>query len=128
MRFRTLASLAAVLALCAAAAPGPAPAPAADAPAREGTAMGDPSKPFTHFRVGNKNVKSMLLEGNVLWVGTSGGVVRYDTSSGAFKLYDIQSGLLSNGIFHVGRVRGKLAVGTYGGGLSLLDEKTGKWD
>ena len=128
MHFQLFASLAVAIALCAAAAPSPSPTPPAAAPEREGTALGDPSKPFTHFRVGNKNVKSMLLEGNVLWVGTSGGVVRYDTGNGAFKLYDIQSGLLSNGIFHVSRVRGKLAVGTYGGGLSLLDEKTGKWD
>jgi hypothetical protein len=29
-------------------------------------------------------------------------------------------------VFHVSRLDGKLAIGTYGGGLSLLDEKTGK--
>jgi ligand-binding sensor domain-containing protein len=101
---------------------------AAQAPQREGKVATDAAAPFTHFRVGNRNVKSMLLEGDVLWVGTSGGVVRYDVKSGQFKLYDIASGLLSNGIFHVSRVRGKLAVGTYGGGLSILDEKTGKWE
>lgn len=110
----------------AAGAPAPAPAVAAQ-PVREGKASPDPGA-FTHFRVGNKNVKSMFLEGDVLWVGTSGGVIRYDTRRGDFKLYDVQSGLLSNGIFHVARLRGRLAVGTYGGGLSLLDEKTGKWD
>jgi ligand-binding sensor domain-containing protein len=93
-----------------------------------GTTPEDKSQPYTHFRVGNKNVKSMFLEGSVLWVGTSGGVIRYDTKTDNFKLYDNQTGLLSNGIFHIDRIRGKLAVGTYGGGLSLLDEKTGKWD
>jgi len=108
------------------------PAIAADTPPaavpHTGTTPEDKSQPYTHFRVGNKNVKSMFLEGTVLWVGTSGGVIRYDTKTDNFKLYDNQTGLLSNGIFHIDRIRGKLAVGTYGGGLSLLDEKTGKWD
>ena len=31
---------------------------------------------FTHFRVGNRNVKGMLADGNQVWVGTSGGVIR----------------------------------------------------
>ncbi|HET9653505.1 MAG TPA: two-component regulator propeller domain-containing protein [Usitatibacter sp.] len=108
------------------------PAMAADAPPtaaeRTGKTVEDKSAPYTHFRVGNKNVKSMLLEGSVLWVGTSGGVIRYDTKTDDYRLYDNQTGLLSNGIFHIGRIRGRLAVGTYGGGLSLLDEKSGKWD
>lgn len=95
---------------------------------REGKAAHDPAKPFTHFRVGNRNVKSIFTEGNVVWVGTSGGVVRYDTKTQDYKLYDNKNGLLSNGVFWVGRIRGKLAAGTYGGGLSLLEESTGKWE
>jgi ligand-binding sensor domain-containing protein len=94
---------------------------------REGKVSVDPAAKFTHFRVGNKNVKSMYLDGKVLWVGTSGGLVRYDTRDDSFKLFDARNGLLSNGMFYVGRVKGQIAVGTYGGGLSLLDEKTGKW-
>ena len=93
---------------------------------REGKAAEPVNAPFTHFRVGNKNVKSMLAEGDVLWVGTSGGVIRYNVKTEDFKLYDIKSGLLSNSVFHVSRLDGKLAIGTYGGGLTLLDEKTGK--
>lgn len=97
-------------------------------PQREGKAGNvDPAAKFTHFRVGNKNVKSIFVDGKVVWVGTSGGVVRYDTRDDSYKLFDVKSGLLSNGVFYVGRVKGKLAVGTYGGGLSLLDENTGKW-
>ena len=95
---------------------------------REGNVAHDPGKPFTHFRVGNRNVKSIFTEGNVVWVGTSGGVVRYDTKTQDYKLYDNKNGLLSNGVFWVGRIRGKLAAGTYGGGLSLLEESTGKWE
>ncbi len=133
MLARTTAALIVVLAGSAWAAPEARPTAAAPAaPAaqteRSGKASPDPSKPFTHFRVGNRNVKSIYLDGSVLWVGTSGGVIRYDTKSEEFKLLDIQSGLLSNGVFHVSRIRGKLAVGTYGGGLSLLDEKSGKWE
>ncbi len=80
---------------------------------------------FNHFRVGNKNVKRLYLDGEVLWVGTSGGAVRHDPRDGSVRLYDTQSGLLSNGIFHVGRIDlgkdgSRLALGTYGGGLALL--------
>ena len=94
---------------------------------REGKVTVDPAAKFTHFRVGNKNVKSIYLDGSVVWVGTSGGVVRYDTKDDSFTLFDARNGLLSKGMFFVGRVKGRIAVGTYGGGLSLLDDKTGKW-
>ena len=43
---------------------------------REGKVTVDPAAKFTHFRVGNKNVKSIYLDGSVVWVGTSGGFVR----------------------------------------------------
>ncbi len=102
--------------------------PAKAAPSASGTVAEPANRDFTHFRVGNKNVKSLFAEGSVLWVGTSGGVIRYDTKAEDFKLFDVKSGLLSNGIFHVSRVQGRIALGTYGGGLSLLDEKTGQWE
>ncbi|MBK7898314.1 MAG: regulator [Azonexus sp.] len=103
------------------------PPVAPQAQEREGKVAVDASAKFTHFRVGNKNVKSIYADGKVVWVGTSGGVVRYDTRDDSFKLFDARNGLLSNGMFFVGRVKGQIAVGTYGGGLSLLDEKSGKW-
>ena len=83
---------------------------------------------YTHFSVGNGNVKSMYSENDIVWIGTSSGVVKYNTKTDAHQVYDNRSGLLSNGIFYVGRVKGQLAVGTYGGGLSLLvSEETGEW-
>jgi ligand-binding sensor domain-containing protein len=82
---------------------------------------------FTHFRVGNKNVKRLFVDGDFVWVGTSGGVVRYDTRNDDYKLFDVRSGLLSNGVFHVGKLDGRIVVGTYGGGLSLLDPVTEQW-
>jgi ligand-binding sensor domain-containing protein len=83
---------------------------------------------FTHFRVGNRNVKRLFVDGDIVWVGTSGGLVRYDTRADRYRLLDARSGLMSNGVFHVGRVDGRIAVGTYGGGLSLLDPVTERWE
>lgn len=88
----------------------------------------DRSKKFTHFRVGNKNVKRIFADGKIMWIGTSGGVIRYDTTTDDYKLYDVRSGLLSNGVFHVGKLQGRIVLGTYGGGMSLLDEVGGKWE
>lgn len=88
----------------------------------------DPSDRFSHFRVGNKNVKSIFADGPVVWVGTSGGVVRYDTAKDDYKVFDARNGLLSNGIFFVGKIQGRITVGTYGGGMSIYDEAGAKWE
>ncbi len=109
--------------------PGTAPnAAATGMPQQQGKVQTDPNAKFTHFRVGNRNVKSMLLDGKVIWVGTSGGVVRYDMTTDEYRLFDSRNGLLSNGIFHVSKLDGRIMVGTYGGGMSLYDEKQDKWD
>jgi len=80
---------------------------------REGKVTGaDPAQKFTHFRVGNKNVKRIYVDGDTVWVGTSGGAVRYDTRTDDYKLFDIKSGLLSNGVFHVGKMGERVVVGT----------------
>ncbi len=83
---------------------------------------------FSHFRVGNRNVKGMFADGNDVWVGTSGGVIRYDLNSNDYKLYDVKNkSLISNGVFHVSKLRGKIIVGTYGGGLSMYSPDTDQW-
>lgn len=83
---------------------------------------------FTHFRVGNRNVKGMMVDGNSVWVGTSGGAIRYDLTKDDYKLYDVNNGsLISNGVFHVSKIRDKVVVGTYGGGLSVYNPATDKW-
>lgn len=106
-----------------------AAAQAAAAPEqREGKVQVDPTSWFTHFRVGSKNVKSIFSDGKLIWVGTSGGVIRYDTASDEYKLYDARNGLLSNGVFHVGKLGGRLLVGTYGGGMSLFDATKQTWE
>jgi len=97
----------------------PAAHPPVDAP--------DPAAHFTHFRVGDSNIKAILADDDIIWVGTSGGVIRYDTSSDSYKLYDNRTGLLANGIFHLSKLDGQIVAGTYGGGMSILDQQTETW-
>jgi len=104
------------------------PVPAAGVPDAQGVVSApDPDAHFTHFRVGNRNVKSILADGTIIWVGTSGGVIRYDTANDSYKLYDNRTGLLANGIFHLSKLDGRLVAGTYGGGLSILNEENETW-
>ncbi len=78
---------------------------------------------FTHFRIGNRNVKSIFAEEDTVWVGTSGGLIRYDSETDDYRLFDVRNGLLANGVFHVSRwSEDKMFVGTYGGGLAIYDE------
>lgn len=85
------------------------------------------NNPFVHFRVGNRNVKSIFADDGIVWIGTSGGVIRYDVAADKYKLFDNQSGLLSNGVFHVSRLGKRILVGTYGGGLSVYDPDADAW-
>jgi ligand-binding sensor domain-containing protein len=87
----------------------------------------DQDAKFTHFRVGERNVKQILADGDIMWVGTSGGVIRYNINTDDYKLYDTRSGLLANGIFHISKLNDQLVVGTYGGGMSILDESSQTW-
>ncbi|WP_207063265.1 two-component regulator propeller domain-containing protein [Motiliproteus sp. SC1-56] len=114
-----------------------APAPTAAAPAAvspeslvapQAPAAEAPASKFTHFRVGQRNVKSIYAaDDGIVWVGTSGGLVRYDTNLNDYQHYSVKNGLLANGVFHVSAINDAIAVGTYGGGLSLLDPRTGDW-
>ena len=69
----------------------------------------------------------MLADGDTLWVGTSGGVIRYLPGQDDYRLYDNRSGLLANGVFRIAKLNGKLAVGTYGGGLAVMMDDTPSW-
>ena len=107
--------------------------PAVQAQPQREVALFDDAAPaagprFSHFRVGNRNVKSMYADERYIWVGTSGGVIRYDTELDDYQLYNNKnSGLLSNGIFHVSRLGKKMVVGTYGGGMALFDPEADSW-
>src|SRR4030065_2968158 len=95
---------------------------------REGKVHVDPNAKFTHFRVGNRNVKSILLDAKAAWVGTSGGVTRYDTGPDEYRLFDARNGLLSNGVFYVGKLDGRILAGTSGGGMCLYEAATDQWE
>lgn len=86
------------------------------------------SATFTHFQVGNRNVKGMYANGDEVWVGTSGGAIRYDLKKEDYKVYDVNNGsLISNGVFHVSKLGNNIMIGTYGGGLSAFDLTTQTW-
>ena len=117
------------------AAQQPPPAPA-QSPERTG-AVEETDNPFsqqenahfTHYRIGNRNVKSIYAEADKVWVGTSGGVIRYQPENDDYRLFDFRNGLLANGIFHVSRwTENKMLIGTYGGGLAIYDEDRDKFD
>lgn len=88
----------------------------------------NPDAKFTHFRVGQRNVKQILPDGDLMWIGTSGGVIRYNINTDEYRLFDLRSGLLANGIFHLSKMNGRLVAGTYGGGMAIYDEPNDKWD
>jgi ligand-binding sensor domain-containing protein len=70
---------------------------------------------------------SLALDHQYLWVGTKGGLVRFDTLSYDAKLYDkTNSGLPVNAVTSLVMDRtGRLWIGTYGGGVARLDR--GVW-
>ncbi len=72
------------------------------------------------FSLNTRNIKVLTGQGKFLWMGTSNGVIRYDTTTANdYEVFDNQNVLLSNGIFAI--VMDPLNrpwIGTYGGGLS----------
>lgn len=83
---------------------------------------------FQQFKMGQRNVKKILAEKDQVWIGSSAGLVKYDLTSEDYDFYNNRNGLIANGVFAIERLaNGKLAVGTYGGGLAILDENKGDW-
>ena len=93
---------------------------------REGKAQADPNANVTHFRVGERNVKNIFIDGKVVWVGTSSGLIRYDTGDDSFRLFDTRDGLRSAAVLRVTKLEGRIAAGT-ADGLALYDGGN-KWE
>jgi len=69
-------------------------------------------------------VKTLAFDGDILWIGTTNGLLKYDLKAETQKVYTTKDGLLSN-MIHTITIGPKGApwVGTYGGGLSHFDGK-----
>jgi ligand-binding sensor domain-containing protein/signal transduction histidine kinase len=75
-------------------------------------------------------VSALLEEGPVLWIGTEGGLTRFDRNRGTFRhfVHDPRDGrsIGSDAVWKIFRdSRGDLWIGTWGGGLNLLDRSSG---
>jgi ligand-binding sensor domain-containing protein len=106
------------------------PLPAGHPPAsgQDAGAGGGHAVPRTaQFRIGRGNVKAILDDGDDVWIGTSKGLIHYDRKRNKYLTYDNTSGLLSNGVFYVGKIRREIWVGTYGGGLSVFEPDSRQW-
>ncbi len=83
-------------------------------------------EPYPHilkketFTINTRNIKVLKENGKYLWIGTSNGLLRYDTQGQEeIEVYDNTNKLLSNGIFSIAIDKKNLPwIGTYGGGLS----------
>lgn len=85
---------------------------------------------FTNFETG-ANVKSLAFEDEILWLGLSNGIIRYNTRTAEehqiYTSHTTRGGLLSNGIYKIFVDRSGIKwVGTYGGGLSRFDDRQWK--
>jgi len=87
------------------------------------------SEPGSKNSLNNDRVNVFLEENNYLWIGTEGGLNRYNKKDGAFKSYvhdplNIKS-IGSNAVWALCKDKqGNLWVGTWGGGLNRFDYNT----
>ena len=96
-----------------------------------GTAVATPAAPYTpygdnwlYFTNGNA-IQSLAMEGSTLWVGTEGGVVRWDVTTGQYVKYTTADGLADNDVLAVAvDGAGSKWFGTGSGGVSRFDGVT----
>ncbi|HOV99332.1 MAG TPA: two-component regulator propeller domain-containing protein [Bacteroidota bacterium] len=77
----------------------------------------------------NRQVNTFLEEGDDLWIGTEGGLNRYNRKTGIFKHYihnpDDKKSIGANAVWAICKDRrGNLWVGTWGGGLNKFNYGT----
>ncbi|HEY4485315.1 MAG TPA: two-component regulator propeller domain-containing protein [Nitrospiria bacterium] len=108
----------------------PPPSPPASKPSVSTPGSSLPDEPWVNFTTG-ANIKAMALEGDILWLGLSNGMIRYDTRTidahEVFTPASTNGGLMSKGIYTV-KVdgQGNKWIGTYGGGMTRYDGNSWK--
>jgi len=82
---------------------------------------------WTNFQL-NTSVHALAFKGGEVWVGTEGGLLRYDLAAEAVVArYDSGSGLRSDNVMVLEHAPdGGMWVGTHGGGLTHISD-TGRW-
>lgn len=74
------------------------------------------------------NVRAVVQEGNRLWVGTSGGVFRYDISDSSYRQFNNTSGLTTNDITAMAVDKhGAIWIGQANGSLDVYNPSTDSW-
>ncbi len=83
---------------------------------------------FQQFKMGQRNVKTILAEEEIVWIGSSSGLIKYSVNQDDYHFFNNHNGLRANGVFSIDRIDDKhLAIGTYGGGLAILNETNNDW-
>jgi hypothetical protein len=68
------------------------------------------------------SVQALAIQGDYLWAGTNGGVVRWNTTDGSYTKYTNVDGLPNNDIHAIASdANGNIWVGTYGYGVSKFN-------
>ena len=78
------------------------------------------------FSTGTSTVKSLAIQDDLLWIGLTDGLIRYDTRTDnvheAYTPASTKGGLMAKGIYVIGvDGKGTKWIGTYGGGLTRFD-------
>ncbi len=88
-----------------------------------------------HAGIGNwknytdmSNVVGIASAGNAVWVGTSGGIIRYNPADSSFQKFTNSEGLTGNDVSVVGMdTRGSVWVGELSGQVDIYTPSTNSW-
>ena len=79
----------------------------------------------------NNTVRAIVKDdAGMLWIGTEGGVCSFNQTTQKFTRYTVENGLANNrvwSLFNSQKNKDILIVGTFGGGVQLLNKKTGQF-
>ena len=80
-------------------------------------------KRWTGWSIGEVVIRALAIEGDIVWIGTSNGLIRFNRKTETPEVFNVQgSGLLSNVIVSLNPdKKGNVWIGTYGGGLARFD-------